>query len=205
MINRRTLMLSALGAAAGSAAGASGYDYKNAPIHFIASLGAADATSGDGAETWGIWYGDPATRSVWLSMYPLIRQMGGFTPANWRIEEDDWWLDENGLIMQPPNFPIPAGKYLVTGDREVTTILTIEKPDESGNMKWSLKEGMIYDVTHLPCRSSRYTPLNGSGTCLPDQADKRMFPIPVGYPLPSLEACHKQDYAVLIVIGLPET
>ena len=176
-------------------------DYSKAPIHFIASLGAPDASSGTGAETWGLWHGDPANRSVWLSMYPLVRQMGGFTPANWRVEEDDWWLDENGLIMLPPNFPMPAGKYLVTGDRELTTTLIVHEPDANGEMRWELEKGTLYDVTHLPCRSARYTPIGESGTCLPLAADQSVFPIPVGQPIPEVEGCHKQDYSVLIVIG----
>ena len=203
-MDRRSLLLSMLGAAASPAFAAGKKDYKQAPIHFIAALGAADATYGSGAQNWGIWYGDPATRSIWLSMYPLIRQMGGFTPANWRIEEDDWWLDENGLIMLPPEFPIPPGRYLVTGDRELTTHLTIEEPDANADMKWSLDEGELYDVTHLPCRASRYTPLGDTGTCLPTGADFGQFPIPVGQPLPQVAACNKKDYSVLIVIGLPD-
>ena len=205
-MNRRSLLLSMIAGLTGRSAWATGEDgNKNAPIHFIAALGAETATSGSGAQDWGIWYGDPATRSVWLSMYPLVRQMGGFTPANWRIVEDDWWLDENGLVMPPPNFPIPPGRYLVTGDREVTTVLTVEAPDDTGDMKWSLEEGTLYDVTHLPCRSARYTPVGETGTCLPLGADKSMFPIPVGQPLPEIEACQKKDYSVLIVIGLPQT
>ena len=176
-------------------------DLKRLPIHFISALAEPDARSGTGAETWGMWYGDPVNRSVWLSMYPLVRQMGGFTPANWRIEEDDWWLDENGLIMQPPNFPMPAGKYLVTGDRKVTTTLIVHEPDANGKMRWELEEGTLYDVTHLPCRSARFTPIDGTGTCLPLAADKSLFPIPVGQPIPDVEGCLKQDYSVLIVIG----
>jgi hypothetical protein len=83
--------------------------------------------------------------------------------------------------MEKPSFPLPVGKYIVTGDREVTTELTIEE----GN-RWSLKEGAgsyaldtpnrcvrrlkncypgtLHDVTHLPCRSARYTPLSASET-----------------------------------------
>jgi hypothetical protein len=59
-----------------------------------------------------------------LSHAPMLRMQG------------DWWLEEHGLIMEKPDFPLPVGKYMVTGDREVTTELTIEE----GN-KWSLKQG----------------------------------------------------------------
>ena len=50
--------------------------------------------------------------------------------------QSDWWLEEHGLIMEKPTFPRPAGKYMVTGDREVTTELTITEDN-----KWSLKQG----------------------------------------------------------------
>ena len=40
----------------------------------------------------------------------------------------------------------------------MTTELTVAK-----NGAWSLKEGKLFDVTHLPCRSALYTP--GGGTC----------------------------------------
>ena len=42
--------------------------------------------------------------------------------------------------MEKPSFPLPVGKYMVTGDREVTTELTIEE----GN-RWSLKQGVLHD------------------------------------------------------------
>ena len=54
---------------------------------------------------------------------------------------------------------------MVTGDREVTTTLTVSEKDASGAQKWSLGKGKLYDVTHLPCRSARYTP--GGGSCQP--------------------------------------
>ena len=36
----------------------------------------------------------------------------------------DWWLEEHGLIMERPT-ALPPGQYKVTGDREVTTTLTV--------------------------------------------------------------------------------
>jgi hypothetical protein len=59
--------------------------------------------------------------------------------------QSDWWLEEHGLIMEKPTFPLPAGKYMVTGDREVTTELTITEDN-----KWSLKQG-----AQLPRESSQ--------------------------------------------------
>jgi hypothetical protein len=92
--------------------------------------------------------------------HPLAQAAGGISPSGWSFDkvkqlggcsacyfpvvcarltaamQDDWWLEEHGLIMEKPSFPLPVGKYIVTGDREVTTELTIEE----GN-RWSLKEG----------------------------------------------------------------
>ena len=51
--------------------------------------------------------------------------------------QSDWWLEEHGLIMEKPSFPLPAGKYMVTGDREVTTELTVTEDN-----KWALKQGV---------------------------------------------------------------
>lgn len=84
----------------------------------------------------------------------------GKAPAQWTFDKDDWWLEEHGLIMEKPDFPVPPGKYLVTGGREATAILTIDK--DGG---WSLTNAdtsaaappvTLHDVTHLPCRSARY-------------------------------------------------
>ena len=54
-----------------------------------------------------------------------------------RALQGDWWLEEHGLIMEKPSFPLPAGKYMVTGDREVTTELTVTEDN-----KWALKQGV---------------------------------------------------------------
>ena len=75
-------------------------------------------------------------------------------------------------------FPLPPGKYMVTGDREVTTTLTVSEKDASGVQKWSLGKGTLYDVTHLPCRSARYTP--GGGTCQPTNDLELQFPVRPG-------------------------
>ena len=53
---------------------------------------------------------------------------------------------------------LTLGKYLVTGDREVTTVLTVQ----ADGTNWELLEGTLHDVTHLPCRSARYIATGGS-------------------------------------------
>jgi len=43
--------------------------------------------------------------------------------------------------MEKPTFPLPPGQYLVTGDRQVTTVLTIHPKDKEGNQRWELADG----------------------------------------------------------------
>ncbi|WNM60905.1 hypothetical protein [Candidatus Nitrospira neomarina] len=65
----------------------------------------------------------------------------------------------------------------VKGDREVTTVLTIHPPDKDGNSRWELNaQATLYDVTHLRCRSARYTPTSSEGSCSPANVQKAAFP-----------------------------
>ena len=171
---------------------------------YIAVLGDPNATSGVGAETWGFWREDPGPIGVWLSFYKILRRAGNIAPSGWRFDIDDWWLDENGLIMKAPEFPIPAGKYLVTNGEDHVAMLTIEEPDQDGKQNWSLNDGKtIGNVTHGPCRSARYTPIGASGTCTPENADQSIFPLKLGETLPPVTDCNRKIYAVLIVFGYP--
>ena len=48
--------------------------------------------------------------------------------------------------MEKPVFPLSPGKYVVTGDREVTTVLTADPMDKDGAVRWELANGAtIYD------------------------------------------------------------
>ena len=105
--------------------------------------------------------------------------------------------------MEKPDFPVPPGKYVVTGNREVTAVLTVHPIDNEGAQRWELDNGAkLYDVTHLPCRSARYTPATIDSSCSPARAQQTAFPVAPGGPMPPVEGCHKQDYAVLFVIGV---
>lgn len=173
------------------------------PIQCIAALGDPEAKSGVGAENWGLWSVDPGPRGVWLSLFPVLRAAGGYGPGGWQFDEKDWWLDENGLIMEKPTFPMTAGRYLVSGDREVVTMLTVHPKDESGVQRWELGDNAkLYDVTHLPCRSARYTPKSATASCSPVSADKSLFKVAPGTVMPEVEGCSKQDYAVLFIVGV---
>jgi len=177
--------------------------FRRIPTQFIAALGSPDASSGSGAQSWGLWRLDPGPRGVWLDGYEQLRAAGGVAPAQWKFDSADWWLEENGLIMEKPVFSVPPGKYVVTGDREVMTVLTVYPMDKMGAKRWELDDGAtLYDVTHLPCRSARYTPATSNSACSPAKAQKAAFPVTPGGPMPPVEGCNKQDYAVLFVIGV---
>jgi hypothetical protein len=179
-------------------------------IRFIAALGDPSSSSGTGADQWGLWRDDPGPRGVFLRDYDRKLAKTGVAPAGWPFQKDDWWLEEHGLIMSTPeSLPrkkydkntkqvLPYKRYVVTGDREVTTVLTV-----FDNGQWELGKGTLYDVTHLPCRSARYTPVGGAGdsSCLPSGADGKNFPVKPGASMPPVSGCNKQDYAVLFVLG----
>jgi len=177
--------------------------FKHIPVEFIVALGDLSASSGSDAQTWGLWNQDPGPRGCMLDDYPKLKASGGIAPAQWKFDSKDWWLEEHGSIMEKPTFPLPPGKYVVTGGREVTAILSIYPKDKEGVERWELAQGAkLYDVTHLPCHAARYTPATGDNSCSPSMAEKSVFPVAPGVPMPSIKGCKKQDYAVLFVIGV---
>jgi hypothetical protein len=152
------------------AAGKDPTKFKRVSPQYIAALGDPGATSGSGAQSWGLWRLDPGPRGVSLDRYARLTSAGGIAPARWKFDGADWWVEEHGLIMEKPDFPVPPGKYLVTGNRKVTTVLTIHPRDKDGTERWELGDGAtLYDVTHLECRSARYTPVTSNNTCSPSQ------------------------------------
>ena len=173
------------------------------PTQFIAALGAPEARSGDNARLWGLWRVDPGPRGVWLDGYERLLAAGGVAPAQWQFDGRDWWLEEHGLIMEAPEFPLAPGKYMVTGNRAAKAVLTVHADNENGARHWELDSGAtLYDVTHLACRSARYTPAKGESACSPAKAQQSAFPVAPGAEMPPVEGCNKQDYTVLLVIGV---
>lgn len=205
-IGRRDLIINALGVGLLGASGVASAslfktnvytpsDFQRIyPTQFIAALGNPKASQGNGAEQWGIWKVDPGPRGVWLKQYSK-EIVNNKAPAGWEFDPDNWWLEEHGLIMEAPEFPLKAGRYLVTGGRMTTTGLTV---DANGN--WKLDEGSLYDVTHLPCRAARYGPIPGEHGS-PLTANSSDFPVAPGAIMPSVSGCNKLDYAVLFVVG----
>ena len=177
--------------------------FQRISTQFIAALGNPGATSGSGAQSWGLWPLDPGPRGVELNSYKRLKDAGGVAPARWKFDGTDWWLEEHGLIMEQPTFPLPTGKYVVTGARDVTAVLTIHPTDRNGDRRWELDKGAtLHNVTHLACRSARYTPATVSSSCSPAKVQKTAFPVAPGGAMPPVEGCTKQDYAVLIVIAV---
>lgn len=177
--------------------------FRRIRTQYIAALGDPQSSSGNNAQEWGLWRKDPGPRGVDLDDYGKLRANGGVAPAKWTFDNTDWWLEEHGLIMEEPEFPLPAGQYMVTGDREAKAVLTVHSMTSDGNQQWELdNNASIYDVTHLRCRSGRYTPTTDGGTCSPAQAMKNDFPVRPGAPMPGVDGCNKQDYAVFIVTAV---
>ncbi len=176
---------------------------RRVPTQYIAALGDSQAHSGSNAQQWGLWRKDPGPRGVFLDDYDRLQANGGVAPAKWTFDNTDWWLEENGLIMEQPEFPLPAGLYRVTGGRKVTAVLTVHSMAGDGTQNWELdNNASIYDVTHLRCRSGRYTPATSDGSCSPANAKKSAFPVRPGAAMPAVAGCNKQDYAVFIVTAV---
>lgn len=185
------------------AVGAAQTKFMRIPTQFIAALGDEDATSGNNAHLWGLWRRDPGPRGVSLDHYERLKAAGGVAPAQWKFDSTDWWLEEHGLIMEQPEFPLAAGQYMVTGNRAAKAVLTVQPMAKDGTQHWELDNGAtLYDVTHLACRSGRYTSATSGNSCSPAQASTTAFPVRPGAPMPPVEGCNKQDYAVLIVLGV---
>jgi hypothetical protein len=223
MNTRHLLSIASLILAATSASGADTTKFRRIDPQFIAALGDPSAKGGDNAQSWGFWDQDPGPRACKLDHYPQLKATGE-APAKWKFDASDWWLEEHGLIMEKPTFPLAAGKYLVTGDRETTTVLTVYPKDKNGNQRWELADGAnLNDVTHLGCRSARYTPetttkpsnkpatkidaksdtKTAPNACSPANASSQGFPVRPGGAMPAVNGCNKQDYTVLIIVGLP--
>ena len=178
--------------------------FKRIEPQYIAALADPKATSGNNAQSWGLWTLDPGPRGSRLESYDQLKANGGLTPAGWKFDPADWWLEEHGLIMEQPTFPLAPGKYVVTGDRKVTTVLTIHPKDKDGNQRWELADGAnLYDVTHLGCRAARYKPTSASNSCTPANVRLTGIPVRPGVAMPVVNGCRQQDYAVLIIVGLP--
>ena len=112
--------------------------FRSVDVQFIAALAEPTATSGTGAETWGLWREDPGPRGVRLENFDALLAAGGKAPSQWTFDANDWWMEENGLIMERPDVGVPSGRYLVTGNRATQAVLTIHPKDANGKQDWDL-------------------------------------------------------------------
>lgn len=212
MYSRRKMLSAGLGATLGAAAlsftlPAFGQNvrFNRVASQYIAALGPEDATEGDNAHTWGHWATDPGPIGVWLRDFETMQATGGIGPTGWKFDKDDWWLDENGLLMKAPVFPMPAGMFLVTNGTDNIAMLTVDEPDSAGKQGWRLSnERTLLDVTHLKCRSARYRPASDGADCTPANADQAAFPLPPAQDPPAVENCDRQVYAVPIIFAVAE-
>merc|ERR1711924_58303 len=165
----------------------------------MGALGDPDASSGTGADKWGLWRLDPGPRGVPLRDYEKKLERPGNlryqAPAGWTFDPSSWWVEEHGLIMETPEALPLEKRYLVTGGRETTSVLTVRNDGS-----WELSKGKLYDVTHLPCRSAVYTSAEGA-VCRPAREQEAFFPVKPGAKMPKLDGCNTQDWAVLFVTG----
>mmetsp|Transcript_53042 Transcript_53042/g.121808 ORF Transcript_53042/g.121808 Transcript_53042/m.121808 type:complete len:116 (+) Transcript_53042:124-471(+) len=90
----------------------------------------------------------------------------------------------------------PEKRYVVTGDRDITAVLTVR-----ADGRWELSKGTLYDVTHLPCRTGVYTP-TASDSCKPLASMQGAFPVKPGARMPTFDGCATVDRAVLFVVGV---
>ena len=151
-VSRRLLSMGSLMLAAGlqQPVHASGVDlskFRRIEPQYIAALGDPGATSGSGAQSWGLWSQDPGPRGCKLDRYDQLKANGGVAPAQWKFDAEDWWLEEHGFIMEKPT----------------------------------------------------------NNACSPENVQSKGFPVNPGAAMPAVNGCRKQDYAVLIVVGLPAT
>ena len=92
-------------------------------LQFIAALGDPGASSGTGADTWGLWREDPGPQGVRLGKeyQAKLEKTGGKAPAGWQFDPKAWWLEEHGLIM-PGTDPLPLSKMVREGDEEMVRV-----------------------------------------------------------------------------------
>src|ERR1700742_4967520 len=88
-VSRRLLSMGSLILAASLQQPASGVDlskFRRIEPQFIAALGDPGATSGNGAQSWGLWSQDPGPRGCKLDRYDQLKATGGVTPSQWKFE-----------------------------------------------------------------------------------------------------------------------
>jgi len=148
--------------------------------------------------------GQRPSRCVALGRFPQLLKSGGVAPDGWKFDSQDWWLEEHGLIMEPPQFPAGSGRYLVTGERELVTSLTIHpsgRPERRPPLGTRRpRHAVRRDTPGLP-RSALHT-RHGRQIMPASQGTTGGISGGARGNMPPSPGCAQQDYAVLIVIGV---
>ena len=93
-------------------------------------------------------------------------------------------------LVEAPDFPLTPGRYLVTSSWLNTTVLVQSK---SGH--WSLENGTVFNVTHLPDTDQ----MRDKGA--QQQQIHPIFLWNLDQKMPAVQGCVKKGYAVIFVIG----
>jgi hypothetical protein len=85
------------------AAGGGQTKFKRISTQFIAALGDPGATSGIGAQSWGLWPLDPGPRGVELNRYQRLKDAGGVAPARRQLPAERRPLPPPHSRITPPS------------------------------------------------------------------------------------------------------
>ena len=87
--------------------------------------------------------------------------------------------------MEKPDFPLPPGRYVVTGGRETTTVLTVAEDGDA----WELADGakLHDDASALQVRG--LSTHRGDG-CVPRQRKPSRFPCHTRGSMPDIPQLH---------------
>ena len=125
---RREFVLDAVGAGLLGASGSSFYQlyqtnlytppgierFRGSSPQFMAALGDPTASNGtispDSFSSWGLWEDDPGPRGVKLQNFQqdILATENRAQPVGWTFDPQSWWLEEHGLLMESPTFPVPV-------------------------------------------------------------------------------------------------
>ena len=160
-------------------------------------------SEGDGALKWGLWRTDPGSTGVGpgRAAYAALQQ-SGVAPSGWRLNASAWWAEEHGLVMESPDALAPGAYALAWLNNRPSGFTGAVTLTVTGD-RWALDSGAtLHDVTHLPCRSARYTPERVSMyACTPEEllVAQPPFPVTPGASMPHVPGCVATDYAVLFI------
>src|SRR5215467_12985591 len=94
------------------AAGGGQTKFQRISTQFIAALGDPGATSGSGAQSWGLWPLDPGPRGVELNSYQRLKDPGAVAAPHRTVKATDWSREEQGYTTEERNGAIAPRKHM---------------------------------------------------------------------------------------------